>query len=252
MTPSTTPMRYPKLMITSMMAPAKAHSANELCAGECSVSARMVDAEISEHPPSGSPSGPCCRYRRRQTARWRRQARRRHRSSRSTAPDFSSSNRAVHRKTSRLSAGHRGEQLAMPLVRNSLSRSADFCRATSRLDTSSSMEMAMMPHTAPISALLCASTPQSTSCCKTAEIGHHKVSSPRLGRNHAVAYRLVLESRTGCHPEHEEADEGDRQRQVSSAPPPDQDDRNSESETDKDLRPHRAPSRAWPSSMARA
>ena len=45
--------------------------------------------------------------------------------------------------------------LAKPLVRNSLSRSADFCRATSRLDTSSSIEMAVMPHTAPISALTC-------------------------------------------------------------------------------------------------
>ena len=76
-------------------------------------------------------------------------------------------------------------RLAMPLVRNSLSRSAVFCRATSRPETSSSSAIAMTPHTAPISALLCAIAHQSTSLWSTAPIGHHKARLPRLGRNHA-------------------------------------------------------------------
>ena len=44
--------------------------------------------------------------------------------------------------------------LAIPLIRSSLSRSAVFFRATSRLEISRSREIAVTPHTTPISALL--------------------------------------------------------------------------------------------------
>ena len=46
--------------------------------------------------------------------------------------------------------------------------------------------MAITPQNEPISALLWAITPQSTCWPIMALIGHHKVNSPRLGRNHAL------------------------------------------------------------------
>ena len=76
--------------------------------------------------------------------------------------------------------------LAMPLVLSSLSRSADCCRATSRLDTSSSMEMAVIHDTAPISAAFCAITPQSMSDRVMDERGHQSASLPKLGRNQTL------------------------------------------------------------------
>ena len=77
-------------------------------------------------------------------------------------------------------------RLARPFERNSWSRSAVFCRATSRLVTSSKSAIAITPQNEPISAPLWAMTPQSTCSRMTALMGSHRLSSPRLGKNQVL------------------------------------------------------------------
>src|SRR4029079_3393893 len=102
------------------------------------------------------------------------------------APDSSSRRQAFIDRDPPKPPSTEATRLARPLERNSWSRSLVFCRATSRLDTSSRSAIAITPQNEPISALLWAITPQSTSWPIMALIGHHKVNSPRLGRNHAL------------------------------------------------------------------
>ena len=99
-----------------------------------------------------------------------------------------------------------------------------------------------------------ASTPQSTSCCITAEIGHHKRELAEARQEPGVPHRLVLDEaeQDDIH-DHEEADEGDRERKISRHPAPAAATMaKAKSEADKDLRPVESANRAWPSSPARA
>ena len=194
-TPSTTPMRYPKLTITSMMAPAKPHSAKSFAPA----TQRLGEdgrAEIGEHPHQdrlrhhGADIGAGKQHH--GTDKRRKDA-----AEPPTAPDFSINIAPLSERLPPAPPSHRREDVGKAVGAELLVEVCDFCRATSRLDTSSSMEIAVMPHTAPISALDCASTPQSTSCCITAEIGHHSVSCPMLGRNHALRTPRPGRSRTG-------------------------------------------------------
>src|SRR3990172_9847326 len=106
------------------------------------------------------------------------------------APDSSSSRQPFIDSEPAKPPETAASRLATPLVRNSLYRSADFCRATSRPETSSRSAIAMTPHTAPISALLCAIAHQSTSLLRIALIGHHKEREPRLGKNQALRVEI--------------------------------------------------------------
>ena len=94
-----------------------------------------------------------------------------------------------------------------------------FCRATSRLDTSSSSAMAITPQNEPISALLWAITPQSTCWPMMALIGHHKRQLAEARQEPGAAHRFVVDEAEQAHIENDQkAEKGDRQGEIVRAP----------------------------------
>ena len=170
------------------------------------------------------------------------------------APGFVEQQAGVHRQRAAEAAEHRGQQIGEAvgaellvevgglLPRHLQARHVEQQRDGHDAAKRADLGAALGDH-APIDLL----------CRCIAPIGHHKVSSPRLGRNHALRIAASSTKPNRLHVENEEeAEESDRQRQIVRHPSAEQRDGERRTARRSESAGHRAANRAPPSSRATA